>query len=139
MPSDETRIVAQFSPAPEGDDAEITFIAIVPPQTLYEPTHGASNADPTVSALGRTVELEIASLKPELCRQKAAQAISSRVEGANVADNAVHKSTQEPKFEVSKAKRKAPPPNDESVWEMPGLESSQNKMLEELLRISKEN
>ncbi|KAH8029508.1 hypothetical protein HPB51_011382 [Rhipicephalus microplus] len=82
---------------------------------------------------------EIASLKPELCRQKAAQAISSRVEGANVADNAVHKSTQEPKFEVSKAKRKAPPPNDESVWEMPGLESSQNKMLEELLRISKEN
>ncbi|KAL3221548.1 hypothetical protein MRX96_050224 [Rhipicephalus microplus] len=32
-------------------------IVIVPPQTLYEPTPGASNADPTASALGRTVEL----------------------------------------------------------------------------------
>ncbi|KAH7962359.1 hypothetical protein HPB52_015690 [Rhipicephalus sanguineus] len=52
---------------------------------------------------------EIASLKAELRKQKAAQGISSRVEGANVADNTVHKSTQEPKVEVSKAKRKAPP------------------------------
>ncbi|KAH7947614.1 hypothetical protein HPB52_014485 [Rhipicephalus sanguineus] len=83
---------------------------------------------------------EIASLKAELRKQKAAQGISSRVEGANVADNTVHKSTQEPKVEVSKAKRKAPPPKEyESDSEMPGVESSQNKMLEELLRISKEN
>ncbi|KAH8033537.1 hypothetical protein HPB51_013614 [Rhipicephalus microplus] len=81
---------------------------------------------------------EIASLKAELRKQTAAQAISSRVEGANVADNAVHKSTQEPKVEVNKAKRKAPPPKDESDSEMQ-VESSQNKMLEELLRISKEN
>ncbi|KAH8038357.1 hypothetical protein HPB51_001140 [Rhipicephalus microplus] len=81
---------------------------------------------------------EIASLKAELRKQTAAQAISSRVEGANVADNAVHKSAQEPKVEVNKAKRKAPPPQDESDSEMQ-VESSQNKMLEELLRISKEN
>lgn len=81
---------------------------------------------------------EIASLKAELRKQTATQAISSRVEGANVADNAVHKSTQEPKVEVNKAKRKAPPPKDESDSEMQ-VESSQNKMLEELLRISKEN
>ncbi|KAL3206694.1 hypothetical protein MRX96_052785 [Rhipicephalus microplus] len=64
-------------------------------------------------------------------------AISSRVEGANVADNAVHKSAQEPNVEVSKAKRKAPPPKDESDSELPGVESSQNKMLEELLQIKK--
>ncbi|KAL3184121.1 hypothetical protein MRX96_006225 [Rhipicephalus microplus] len=81
---------------------------------------------------------EIASLKAELRKQTVAQAISSRVEGANVADNAVHKSTQEPKVEVNKAKRKAPPRKDESDSEMQ-VESSQNKMLEELLRISKEN
>ncbi|KAH8021316.1 hypothetical protein HPB51_014985 [Rhipicephalus microplus] len=81
---------------------------------------------------------EIASLKAELRKQTATQAISSRVKGANVADNAVHKSTQEPKVEVNKAKRKAPPPKDESDSEMQ-VESSQNKMLEELLRISKEN
>ncbi|KAH8029373.1 hypothetical protein HPB51_025585 [Rhipicephalus microplus] len=81
---------------------------------------------------------EIASLKAELRKQTAAQAISSRVEGANVADNAVHKSTQEPKVEVNKAKRKAPPPKDESDSEMQ-VESSQSKMLEELLKISKEN
>ncbi|KAH8027333.1 hypothetical protein HPB51_004685 [Rhipicephalus microplus] len=81
---------------------------------------------------------EIASLKAELRKQTVAQAISSRVEGTNVADNAVHKSTQEPKVEVNKAKRKAPPRKDESDSEMQ-VESSQNKMLEELLRISKEN
>ncbi|KAH8023963.1 hypothetical protein HPB51_020636 [Rhipicephalus microplus] len=81
---------------------------------------------------------EIASLKAELRKQTAAQAISSRVEGVNVADNAVHKSTQEPKVEVNKAKRKASPPKDESDSEMQ-VESSQNKMLEELLRISKED
>lgn len=83
---------------------------------------------------------EIASLKAELRKHTAAQAITSRVEGASVADAAVHKSTQEPKVEVSKAKRKAPPPKeDESDSEMPEVESSQNKILEELLRISKEN
>ncbi|KAL3225078.1 hypothetical protein MRX96_004661 [Rhipicephalus microplus] len=81
---------------------------------------------------------KIASLKAERRKQTAVQAISSRVEGANVADNAVHKSTQEPEVEVNKAKRKAPPPKDESDSEMQ-VESSQNKMLEELLRISKEN
>ncbi|KAH7944120.1 hypothetical protein HPB52_016057 [Rhipicephalus sanguineus] len=83
---------------------------------------------------------EIASLKAELSKQKVAQGISSRVEGANVADNTAHKSTQEPKAEVSKAKRKAPPPKEyESDSEMPGVESSENKILEELLRLSKEN
>ncbi|KAL3190507.1 hypothetical protein MRX96_020022 [Rhipicephalus microplus] len=46
---------------------------------------------------------------------------------------------QEPKVKVSKAKRKAPPTKDESDSEMFGVESLQNKMLEELLRISKEN
>ncbi|KAH7964460.1 hypothetical protein HPB51_027304 [Rhipicephalus microplus] len=81
---------------------------------------------------------EIASLKAELRKHKAAQAVSSRVEGADVADNAVNKSTQEPKVEVNKAKRKALPPKDESDSEMQ-VESSQNKMLEDLLRISKEN
>ncbi|KAH7964132.1 hypothetical protein HPB51_010423 [Rhipicephalus microplus] len=80
---------------------------------------------------------EIASLKAELRKQKAAQAISSRGEGANVADNTVHKSTQEPEFEAGKAKRQALPPKDESDSEIPGVESSQNKMLEELLRIPK--
>ncbi|KAH8028425.1 hypothetical protein HPB51_016592 [Rhipicephalus microplus] len=83
------------------------------------------------------VVLEIASLKVKLRKQKAAQAISSRVVGVSMAENAVHKSTQEPKVDVSKAKRKAPPPKDDSDSEMPGVESSQNKMLEELLRISK--
>lgn len=86
---------------------------------------------------------EIASLKEELCKQKVAQAIQSRVEGAKAADNAVQKSTQEPKVEVSKAKRKAPPPLEDdsemSESEMAGAESSHNKMLQELLRISKEN
>ncbi|KAH8028474.1 hypothetical protein HPB51_017431 [Rhipicephalus microplus] len=81
---------------------------------------------------------EIASLKAKLRKQTASQAISSRVEGANLADNAVHKSTQEPKVEINKAKRKAPPPKDESGSEMQ-VESSQKKMLDELLRISKEN
>ncbi|KAH8009719.1 hypothetical protein HPB51_019030 [Rhipicephalus microplus] len=61
-----------------------------------------------------------------------------RVEGTNMADDGVHKSMQEPKVEVNKAKRKAPAPKDESDSEMQ-VESSQNKMLEELLRISKEN
>ncbi|KAL3254748.1 hypothetical protein MRX96_017497 [Rhipicephalus microplus] len=55
-----------------------------------------------------------------------------------MADDGVHKSMQEPKVEVNKAKRKAPAPKDESDSEMQ-VESSQNKMLEELLRISKEN
>ncbi|KAL1482895.1 hypothetical protein MTO96_050282 [Rhipicephalus appendiculatus] len=83
---------------------------------------------------------EIASLKAELRKQKAAHVISSGVEGAKVAHTAVNKSTQKPKVEVSKCKRKAPPPmEDESDSEMAGAESSQNKMLEELLRISKEN
>ncbi|KAL1483761.1 hypothetical protein MTO96_050194 [Rhipicephalus appendiculatus] len=54
---------------------------------------------------------EIASLKAELRKQKAAQVISSGAEGAKVAHTAVNKSTQEPKVEVSKCKRKAPPSN----------------------------
>ncbi|KAL3179540.1 hypothetical protein MRX96_037924 [Rhipicephalus microplus] len=53
------------------------------------------------------------------------EAISSRGEGANVADNTVHKSTQEPEFEAGKAKRQALPPKDESDSEIPGVESSQ--------------
>ncbi|KAH8039501.1 hypothetical protein HPB51_007403 [Rhipicephalus microplus] len=69
---------------------------------------------------------EIASLKAELRKQTAAQAISSRVEGGYVADNADHKSTQEPKVEVNQAKRRAPPPKDESDSEMQ-VQSSPSK------------
>ncbi|KAH8029298.1 hypothetical protein HPB51_025056 [Rhipicephalus microplus] len=81
---------------------------------------------------------EIGSLKKSYASRQPRRPFPAESRGANVADNAVHKSTQEPKVEVNKAKRKASPPKDNSDSEMQ-VQSSQNKMLEELLRISKEN
>ncbi|KAH8038095.1 hypothetical protein HPB51_021652 [Rhipicephalus microplus] len=106
-----------------------------------EPKKVTRSASPELGEKSEIEQLrqEIASLKAELRKQKATQAISSRVEGANLADNAVQKSTQEPKVEVSKTKRKTHPPKDESDSEIPGVESSQNKMLEGFLSISKQN
>ncbi|XP_065305230.1 uncharacterized protein [Dermacentor albipictus] len=107
---------------------------------LQRPTEVTRSASPEHGSRSHVDALlkEVKELREEVRRLKAAKANPESFE-IEACDQTPQVLEHIPRVGLTKAKRKAPLPNDESDSETSEGEVQQRKMLEELLRISREN